>query len=186
MSGACARTRSLLATLRPDEWSAGDLDTLTGHLAGCASCRQYQAAFRLVGEQIRQLPSIAPPADFRSRVFAAIREEERRVAPAILRLSREATNPSLPVVRSRSRTALRQTPRRQLAPRFALAAAAALAVALLGARVAPLVASGGFGTVGANLNSSGQVHQTHQTRAASATSLGYSVGAAVAAALPSH
>ncbi|HEX6796578.1 MAG TPA: hypothetical protein VF116_02555 [Ktedonobacterales bacterium] len=173
--------------MRPDEWSASDLETLTSHLAGCAACRQYQAAFRLVGEQIRQLPSIAPPPDFRSRVFAAIREEERRVAPAILRLSREATNPSLPVVRSRA--ALRQTPRRQLAPRFALAAVAALAVALLGARIAPLVASGGFGTVGANLNGANQSHQTQQTQqthSASATSLGYSVGAAVAASLPSR
>lgn len=181
MSAACARTRVLLASLRPDEWSAGDLDTLTSHLAGCASCRHYQAAFRLVGEQIRQLPSIAPPADFRSRVFAAIREEERRIAPAVLRLSREATNPSLPVVRSRA--ALRQTPRRQLAPRFAFAVAAALAVALLGARIVPLVASGGFGNAAANLNGAGQ---THQTRAASAASLGYSTGAAVAAALPSR
>ncbi len=168
----------MLATERPDEWSAADLDALTRHLAGCAACRQYQAAFRLVGEQIRQLPSIAPPADFRSRVFAAIREEQRQVAPAILRLSREATNPALPVVRSR--TALRQTTRRQLAPRFALAAVAALVVALLGARVAPLVASGGFGAVGANLSGAGQ---TQQTRSASASSLGSSVGAAAAAAL---
>ena len=138
----------------------------------------------MVGEQIRQLPSIAPPPDFRSRVFAAIREEQRRVAPEILRLSREATNPALPVVRSRA--ALRQTPRRQLAPRFALAAAAALVVALLGARIAPLVASGGFGAVGANLNGASQMHQTHQTHMVSGVSLGHSVGVAVAAALPSR
>lgn len=138
----------------------------------------------MVGEQIRQLPTIAPPADFRSRVFAAIREEERRVAPAVLRLSREATNPSLPVVRSRA--TLRQTPRRQLAPRFALAAAAVLAVALLGARMAPLVASGSFGAVGASLNGARQTQQTHQTHVVSVSgaALGHSVGAAVAAALP--
>jgi negative regulator of sigma E activity len=164
--------------MRPDEWSAADLDALGGHLADCAACRQYQAAFRLVGEQIRQLPSIAPPADFRARVFAAIREEELRAAPAILRLSREATNPSLPVVRSRA--VLRQTPRRTLAPRFALAAAAALVVALLGARVVPLVTSGGFGAVGANLNSA------RHAGAVNVSSLGYSVGAAVAASLPAR
>lgn len=152
---------------------------LTSHLAECPGCRQYQAAFRLVGEQIRQLPSIAPPADFRSRVFAAIREEERRIAPEVLRLSREATNPSLPVVRSR--TAPRQTPRRQFAPRFAFAAAAVLAIALLGARLAPLVASGNFGAVGANLSGARQTQQTHTV---SAAALGQSVGAAAAAALP--
>ncbi|MFI5272013.1 MAG: hypothetical protein ACHQ4H_03140 [Ktedonobacterales bacterium] len=163
----------MLAAYRRDEWTTADLAALSGHLQACVSCRQFQAAYRLVGEQIRQLPSIAPPANLRSRVFAAVRQEERRVAPAILRLSREATNPSLPVVRARP--ALRQTPRRVLAPRFALAAAAMLAIAFAGAHFVPQLAAGGLSGGAANLN--GASHTIHSVSGASA---GYAVGVQVA------
>lgn len=158
LSRDCARARELLAAYRRDEWSSEELTALTEHLGSCAACRQHEAAYRLVGEQIRQLPTIAPPADLRSRVFAAVRLEERRIAPAIARLSREATNPALPVVRALPRPTQRST--RMLPSRFALAAAAVLAISLLAARLIPLLASDGFAGIAASLSGAGQQHHT--------------------------
>ncbi|HEU5438803.1 MAG TPA: hypothetical protein VFU88_05905, partial [Ktedonobacterales bacterium] len=173
LSRDCARARELLAAYRRDEWSSEDLTALSEHLGSCSACRQHEAAYRLVGEQIRQLPTIAPPADLRSRVFAAVRLEERRIAPAIARLSREATNPALPVVRALPRPAQRAT--RTLPSRFALAAAAVLVISLLAARLIPLLASDGFAGIAASLSGAGQ--QRHTSPSPAPAVAHYTVGA---------
>lgn len=104
------------------------MPALREHLTACAACRRVEADYRGVGERIRRLPSITPPADFRERVFAAIQADERRVSPAAIALSRAVTDPSLPVVRAMS-----ARPRRRelhVGPRAALAAAALIGLTL--------------------------------------------------------
>lgn len=88
-----------------------------------------------MGERIRRLPSITPPADFRERVFAAIQAEERRVSPAVVALSRAVTDPSLPVVRAVSARPRRRELR--VGPRAALAAAALIGLTLAAAQFLP-------------------------------------------------
>lgn len=150
----CARVRRLLAAYRRDDWSPDDLATLTEHLTACAECRQMEAAYREVGQHVRQLPSITPPPDFRASVFAAIRAEERRVAPEVARLARAATNPELPVVRPGVRL-VRPAPVRRAAftPRSGLAAAAILVVGVLTASILPHIAGASFASTAASLNS---------------------------------
>jgi hypothetical protein len=124
----------LLAAYRRDDWPTGELSALRRHLADCAACRRAEAEFRGVGEQIRRLPSRTPPPAFRAAVFAAIAAEQRRVAPTIARLSRAATNPTLPAVRPGPRPLRRADLR--LGLRAALVAAA-LVLAFLGIRSVP-------------------------------------------------
>lgn len=88
-----------------------------------------------MGERIRRLPSITPPADFRERVFAAIQAEEQHVSRSVVALSRAVTDPSLPVVRAAS-----IRPRRRelhIAPRAALAAAALIGLTLAASQFLP-------------------------------------------------
>lgn len=143
----------LLAAYRRDDWSPDDLATLTEHLTSCAECRQIEATYRTVGERIRQLPSITPPPDFRASVFAAIRAEERRVAPEVARLSRAATNPELPVVRPGVRLVRPESWRRvPISPRAGLAAAAVLVIGVLTASILPHITGGSFARTAASLN----------------------------------
>jgi hypothetical protein len=146
---SCAEARRLLAAYRRDDWSPAEVAALTLHLTTCAACRQVEAVYRQVGERVRQLPSITPPAELRARVFAAIQAEQRRVSPAVARLSRQETDPQLPVVRSLH--AIDRPRRIQLGPRFALASAAIVALTLLTARVIPLVTSSSLGQTAANV-----------------------------------
>ncbi|WIG59639.1 MAG: hypothetical protein OJF49_002386 [Ktedonobacterales bacterium] len=104
------------------------------------------------------MPTLSAPPAFRERVFAAIRAEERQVAPAIARLSRQATNPELPAVRSAS--GARRARRIAMAPRFALAAAAAIAITLLMTRVAPLLGGGAFGQQAASVGNGNDQRNT--------------------------
>src|SRR5215469_12663875 len=90
---SCAEVRRALAAYRRDDWPTSELSALRRHLERCAGCRRVEADFRGVGEHIRRLPSITPPASMRANVFAAIAAEERRVAPAVLELSRATTDP---------------------------------------------------------------------------------------------
>src|SRR5579871_6902895 len=69
---SCAEVRQVLATYRRDDWPTSELSALRRHLEGCADCRRVEAEFRGVGEQIRRLPAITPPASMRANVFAAI------------------------------------------------------------------------------------------------------------------
>ena len=96
---SCRQARAQLATYRRDDWSADEMRALSEHLATCASCRQVEAAYRRVGESLRLLPTLAPEASFRERVFAAIAAERERQGPAAMRASRAETEPALPVVR---------------------------------------------------------------------------------------
>lgn len=114
----------MLAAYRRDDWPTADLIAFSRHLASCADCRRAEVDYRRTGEMIRHLPSITPPPAFREAVFAAIRADERRLAPEVARLSRAATNPELPVIRLAPRP-VRPT-RVRLAPRVALVAAVLL------------------------------------------------------------
>jgi hypothetical protein len=71
--------RQLLGASRRNDWSPQDLAALSAHLSACAECRKVEAAFRHVGEQIRDLPSIQPPSSFRASVFAAIAADQARI-----------------------------------------------------------------------------------------------------------
>lgn len=149
----CARVRRLLAAYRRDDWSPDDLATLTQHLTSCAECRQIEAAYREVGQHVRQLPSLTPPPDFRASVFAAIRAEERRVAPEVARLARAATNPELPVVRTGARLVRPEPVRRVVfTPRAGLAAAAVLVIGVLTATILPHLTGASFASTAASLN----------------------------------
>jgi len=75
---SCAQVRPLLAAYRRDDWSVDDMAAVNAHLAGCADCRAAEAAYRVGGERLRQLPSITPPPDFRAAVFAAIRARKKK------------------------------------------------------------------------------------------------------------
>ncbi len=97
-----------------------------------------EADFRGVGERIRRLPSITPPESMRAAVFAAIAAEQHRVTPAVVALSRAATDPAMPIVRL-----TRRPPRRDplhLGLRVALIAAA-LMLTFLAARFMPGVSA---------------------------------------------
>jgi hypothetical protein len=75
----CAQARQSLGASRRNDWSTQDLAALSAHLSSCADCRKVEAAFRGVGEQIRDLPSIQPPSSFRASVFAAIAADQARI-----------------------------------------------------------------------------------------------------------
>jgi hypothetical protein len=81
----------LLAAYRRDDWSPAELAALGQHLAGCADCRRAEAVFRQVGEGVRQLPSITPPASLRANVWAAIQADQtQRATSAELGAERNA------------------------------------------------------------------------------------------------
>jgi len=126
----------MLAAYRRDDWPTADLAAFSRHLASCADCRRAEVDYRRTGEMIRHLPSITPPPEFREAVFAAIRAEERRLAPEVARLSRAATNPELPVIRLAPRPP--RPARARLAPRLALVAAALL-LSLVTAKLLPML-----------------------------------------------
>ena len=145
---SCAQVRRQLAAYRRDDWATGDLAALTAHLSSCLDCRRIEATYRQAGEHLRQLPSITPPADFRDRVFAAIRADQQRLDPSLARVSLAITNPGMPVVRPGAKIARRQV---RFQPKGALALAAAIGLALLGAGVLPHVGVGSFGSAAASL-----------------------------------
>ncbi|HEU5348366.1 MAG TPA: hypothetical protein VFU63_07115, partial [Ktedonobacterales bacterium] len=126
----CTQARRLLAAYRRDDWLPGELEALGLHLAGCAACRRQEAAFRQVGEGVRQLPSITPADSFRASVFAAIRAEEARSGRSVQQMASEDTQPRLPVLRPTGRPAAssRSRPRVVLGVRAAIAVAAVLLI----------------------------------------------------------
>lgn len=136
----CAQTRRLIAAYRRDDWSPDELAMFGAHVAGCAECRRIEAAFRTVGESVRQLPSITPPESLRTRVFAAIREESTSRAPVLARMTSDETQPKLPVVRGRAAGPARR--QFVLGTPAAIAVAAVLLLSLVGARLVPVIAHG--------------------------------------------
>ena len=136
----CHQARQQLAAYRRDDWTAAEMRTLADHLAGCAECRQAEAVYRRVGESLRLLPTIAPDAAFRERVFAAIAAaDQHKLGPAAIRASRAQTEPSLPVVRAPVTPIHR---RRPPISRAAIAIAAVLALSLFASQFVPSLASG--------------------------------------------
>jgi hypothetical protein len=138
----CARARQLLAAYRRDDWLPSELEALGQHLSGCADCRRVEASYRQVGEGIRQLPSITPPASLRAAVFAAIHGDETRAAPTLEQFTTEDTHPRLPALRGGAGSGA--TPRRPLVlgTRTAVAVAAVLLFTLFSARLLPSLAQG--------------------------------------------
>lgn len=165
-SMSCAQARQLLAASRRDEWTPAELSALSEHLSTCAACRQRQEAYRGVGERVRELPTIIPPAAFRDRVFAAIAADQAKLAEAnpptvaaqatqsarpgrespAAKLANADTDPALPVVRALPRAPQRRRPQpRGVEPlRVVAALAAVLVFAVLASQV---VAGGGFGAL---------------------------------------
>lgn len=138
----CAQARTLLGAYRRDDWPPAELEALGHHLSECAECRRVEAAYRQVGEGIRQLPSITPPAALRAAVFAAIRAEEAQRAGSLAQLTTDDTQPRMPALGSAPRAPV--TPRRPLVlgSRTAIAVAAVLLIGLFTARLVPALAQG--------------------------------------------
>ena len=76
----CEDVRMRLAAYRRSEWSDAEQHAVSEHLTGCPRCRRWEADARGVGEHLRQMPTITPPASLRANVFAAIRREELAAA----------------------------------------------------------------------------------------------------------
>jgi hypothetical protein len=76
----CEDVRMRLAAYRRSEWSAEEQHAVSEHLAGCAACRRWESDARHVGDQLREMPTLVPPASLRANVFAAIRREELAAA----------------------------------------------------------------------------------------------------------
>lgn len=98
----CEDVRVLLAAYRRSDWTREEQTSAGEHLAGCAACRRWEAEARQVGERLRQLPTITPPASLRANVFAAVQAEQmaaahRAAEAAGVGSTRTPTNP-LPVV----------------------------------------------------------------------------------------
>ena len=165
------RTRRLLAAYRRDDWSPEDLAALTRHLSTCMDCRQIEASFRTVGENIRQLPSITPPPAFKEAVFAAIHADQHRIASSVERASRASTNPSMRAIRPAQHSIRsRRLNRASIGPRAIIAAAAVIAISLLAARILPLLTSSPFGQVASNLGKSGTLNLDNPLQHTAATS----------------
>lgn len=134
----CTEARLLLATSRRDEWTPAELSAISEHLGTCAACRQKQEAYRGVGEHIRELPTIVPPASFRAQVFAAVEADRARHESPAARLAQADTDPELPVVRVLPRThrsgQATSTRRGPQPARIAAGLAAALVIGVLGAQ----------------------------------------------------
>jgi hypothetical protein len=142
----CAQARRLLSAYRRDDWLSGELEALGAHLAGCAACRRIEAAYRQVGEGIRQLPTITPPPSLRAAVFAAIHAEATHDAPSLTQLTTEETQPQLAALpgggpRPNARPNARRRPL-VLGTRTAIAAAAVLLFGLFSARMLPAMIQG--------------------------------------------
>lgn len=88
----CEDVRLRLAAYRRNEWTAAEQHAVREHLVGCAACRRWEAEARGVGEHLRQMPTIIPPASLRDNVFAAIRREELAAATK----AAETAKPALP------------------------------------------------------------------------------------------
>jgi hypothetical protein len=74
----CSQARTLLAAYR--ELKKGQMDTtaLEVHLSSCAACRTYLTQSSVVGERLRALPAIKPPADARTKLMKELATEHAR------------------------------------------------------------------------------------------------------------
>ncbi len=56
-----------------------DTTELDVHLEQCASCRQVLARYTFIGEQVRSLPAIEPPADMHAKLMQALAVEHSQL-----------------------------------------------------------------------------------------------------------
>lgn len=82
----CRACRDQLSAYREGELADPLRKELDAHLAGCAECRAQLAELEQMIQQMKGLPSVVVPADFRSRVWQRIEKESgfQRLRRAIL------------------------------------------------------------------------------------------------------
>jgi hypothetical protein len=74
----CDRLR--VSSFRDGLLSTAEASAFEAHLRGCADCRQTLADYQLVGEAIRALPRVAPPAELRRGVMTRLPDPAARPA----------------------------------------------------------------------------------------------------------
>jgi hypothetical protein len=84
------QAQAMIAAYRELDDGKVDVIELEEHLERCASCRQFLALSRQVGEQVRALPTIEPPADLHAKLMRALAAEHSR----FIQQSAPATPPS--------------------------------------------------------------------------------------------
>ncbi len=155
----CEDVRLLLAAYRRGDWSLDEQRAANRHLAGCAACRKWELEARHVGEQLRQLPTITPPASLRASVYAAIRAEElaeatraAERAPAVVAMTKTPTGPlpatpaspvAQPIAARVGEVALgrMRPPRAILGRSTAIATIAAVLALMVGMQLMPILGS---------------------------------------------
>ena len=55
-----------------------DTTALEVHLSSCAACREYLSQSSLVGDKLRALPTVKPPADAQTKLMRALATEHAR------------------------------------------------------------------------------------------------------------
>jgi anti-sigma factor RsiW len=95
MSDAGCTRMQLLAQADTDgELGVAEAAELSAHLAGCADCRDEQAALLALGAELRgQLPRYAAPADLRQRVENSLRQPVEFTLPPASRRWPRLTRP---------------------------------------------------------------------------------------------
>lgn len=71
----CRECRDRLSAYREGELDDSLRKKMDGHLAGCADCRAELAGLNQMIQQLKGLPPVSVPSDFRSRVWQKIEEE---------------------------------------------------------------------------------------------------------------
>jgi hypothetical protein len=61
--------RELISAYIDGDLEADDRQLLLAHLAGCDDCRRTLEAYRQIGNRLRALPPVAPPANLREAIF---------------------------------------------------------------------------------------------------------------------
>lgn len=84
------QAQAMIAAYRELDDGKVDVIELEEHLERCASCRQFLALSRQVGEQVRSLPTIEPPPDMHAKLMRALAAEHSR----FIQQSAPATPPS--------------------------------------------------------------------------------------------
>ncbi len=88
----CNQAQALIAAyrdLQDNATSTTETAELDAHLAQCASCREMLARYRSLGEQIRSISVLEPPADMHAKLMQALAAEHTR----FLQRSASATPP---------------------------------------------------------------------------------------------
>jgi len=74
----CRQTRALLAIYRELKLNQTDMNALEAHLSQCTACKEVQAHYDLIGEQLRALPRIKPLPDVHTKLMQVLATEHVR------------------------------------------------------------------------------------------------------------